>query len=152
MDPPSWCLGRLLEAPASAATSSRGMSALFEVGGRKKARVFLPSPPSYETAMVEFDLHRDCKNWLDKKVNIAKGATGKVTTSSLPLRMWKGSATGGLLEDGHLLISEITLTGANLSKLQVNVLVDLEGNTWETIQEDMEECYVQTKCLKLATS
>jgi hypothetical protein len=122
----------------------------MKVNGNNYA-IEVTTPPAFATAMVKIELHEKCKDWLGKVVRIGPtGAVGTVASSNLPLKLLKHTSTEGLLDCGHLRLTNVKIISSEkLSKLRKNMLVDLNGTTFEQVNQRLSDCYVLSSCLTL---
>ena len=118
--------------------------------GKDQYEVQLPSPPSYETAMLDVPFNTLCEDWLGKRVRVgATGAVAVVHSAGFPLRHWrKASSDGYQLVPGHLRLSELErFEDEPLTKLKKNMILDLDGKTsYETIDKLLDVVPERTKC------
>jgi hypothetical protein len=117
----------------------------------------------YETAMVVVEPHEDCKEWLNKRVEIHRGSgyTATVRQFNLPMRLCKTTSLSGPLEAGHVLLRDVSCPSKVSStknykeiKFKKNMLVTMDGTCSETIKDAISRSpgglFVQTTVLVLA--
>ena len=128
--PPSWSLAKISQTAA-------GPVAL--VGKTFFEIVLAANNPTYETTMIVTDVVEECQGWNGKRVQIGGIATATVISSNLPLKLFHKTATGGPLKAGSFLLGDVELIDPeakdNTKKFKKNILVNLEGKSFETLPE-----------------